>query len=393
MRIQCMSAATLHRNAWLILLCSIPHLQVDAQDQTPRATDPAGVQRAVEKGLFFIEQRSMLWWKNRQCSTCHEGQMLVVSTNVAKTRGVKVDQEKLDFWTDRWLFTDVLALNEKTQKINGIGTPNAPFFLLYRDKERDASEERAGKWATLLKAVFEGQQDDGNWDKNTKDVAQVTPGMALALADLESSKIPFTPSLRDEISERRERTDKWIRSHKVQLPEKTESLAGWVVYEHQRGDKTRAQKLLDELLNRRREDRGWGIKKADPSHQLVTAVVLLALKMSGLPNEHPVVASTQIYLLDKQQDDGRWRELGRHFHPDSNHSAYDVWTTGYAVAALSLTLPQLEPKTERQFIPDPKLAADVAELTRNAAEGFKGRTDRTGAPMQPDERPVPKEKP
>jgi hypothetical protein len=362
---------------------------VRAQLKAPPAPKPEDVQLAVEKGLFFVEHQSMKWWKNRGCATCHEGQMLLVAANVAKARGVPVDQDKLDFWTERWVLVDSLALNDKKKKMNGLGMDTAPYVLLHRDAARDGSAERAGKWAAVLKNAFEAQQDDGRWHNDPKEPHHVTPRMALALADLEKSEMPFTPELRREITDRRKRTEEWIKSREVQRPAKTESLAGWVAYEHRRGDPARAKQLLGELLGRRREDGGWGIKKDDPSHLLVTSVVLMSLKEAGLPDDDPVVAGTRRYLLGKQSADGRWRELGRHFHPEAYHSAYDVWTTGFAVAALSLTMPKLPADAKRLFTPDPKLVKEVEQLTRDAAEGYVGRSDRTGDPTQ-FEKPQPK---
>ena len=368
-----------------ILLVASPPAR--AQPKAP--AEPEEVQRAIETGLFFLEHQSMKWWKTRGCATCHEGQMLLVGANAAKARGVPVDQDKLDFWTERWVIVDALAVNTKRNKLNGLGMDTAPYVFLYRDPARDESAERAKKWADVLKEAFETQKDDGRWHTDLEEPHYVTPRMALALADLEQSKIPFAPEFRREIAERRVRTEEWIKSHEVQRPAKTESLAGWVAYEHRRGDAARAKQLLDELLGRRRDDGGWGIKKGDPSHLLVTAVVLLALKESGLANDDPVVARTQRYLLDKQSEDGRWRELGRHFHPEAYHSAYDAWTTGFAVAALSQTMPKLPPGTKRLFTPDPEIVADVERLTKAAAEGYKGRSDRTGDPTQ-EEKPQPK---
>lgn len=370
------------------LLCAAaPGIRAEAK--TAPAT-PEVVQRAVEKGLFFVEHRSMLWWRNRGCATCHEGQMLVFATNLAGEQGIPVDHDKLDFWTDRWILVDALAINKNTGKPSGLGGFTAPYVLLHRDRSRDASEKRAEQWVAVLRHLFGDQQADGTWGKDA--TSHVTPLMALALAELEASRIPFPPEFRKEIAERRERTEKWIRSHDPQAPEKTESLAAWVMYEHRRGDRARAARLLDELLARRREDGGWGITKADPSHLLVTSVVLYSLKMSGLPNGHPGVSRTARYLLARQSEDGRWRELGRHFHPEAYHSAYDVWTTGFAVAALSLTLPKLGPDAKRRFTPDPKLAAAVDQLRNDAAEGYKGRSDRREDPTEPEEKIVPRTK-
>jgi hypothetical protein len=368
-----------------MLIVAIPAAR--AQPEAP--ANPQEVQRAIETGLFFLEHQSMKWWKNRGCATCHEGQMLLLGANAAKARGVPVDQDKLDFWTERWVIVDALAFNNKRKKLNGLGMDTAPYVFLYRDTARDESAERARKWADMLKDAFETQKDDGRWHTDVKEPHYVTPRMSLALADLEQSKIPFTPEFRREIAERRKQTEEWIESHEVQRPAKTEWLAGWVAYEHRRGGAARAKQLLDELLGRRRDDGGWGIKTGDPSHLLVTAVVLLALKESGLANDDLVVTRAQRLLLDKQSEDGRWRELGRHFHPEAYHSAYDAWTTGFAVAALSQTMPKLTPGTRRLFTPVPQLVADADRLMKAAAKGYKGRTDRTGDPTQ-DEKPQPK---
>src|SRR5262245_49617770 len=103
----------------------------------PTAAGPADVQFAVEKGLFFLEHQSMRWWKSKKCATCHEGQMLLVGANAAKARGVPVDQDKLDFWTERWVLVDALAFNDKRKKLNGLGLDTAPYVYLYRDLARD----------------------------------------------------------------------------------------------------------------------------------------------------------------------------------------------------------------------------------------------------------------
>lgn len=363
----------------LFVLFAAPLVQAEPKAEVV-PTDPAMVQIAVEKGLFFVEHQSMRWWKTKKCATCHEGEILLVAANVAKSKGVPVDQEKLDFWTERWVLVDAVTQYTDGRTI-GMGVLTAPLVLTHRDLSRDESAARAEKWSAILRQSFKVQQPDGQWDP--KSAIDITPRMALALADLESSKMPLPMDLRTEITERRKLTETWIKSREPQRPEKTESLAAWVVYEHQRGDAVRAKQLLDELLGRRREDGGWGIRRGDPSHSLVTAVVLLALKTSGLPNEHPVVASTQRYLLGKQKEDGRWRELGRHFHPDQYHTQYDVWTTGYAVAALSLTLPKLPAGTKPLFTPEPAKITEVEELTKRAAEGYVGEADRSGDPTQP----------
>jgi hypothetical protein len=364
-----------------MLLLSNVSLSEEPKESIRQAlpADPQVVQLAVEKGLFFVEQQSMRWWKSDRCATCHEGGILLVAANVAKAQGVPVDQEKLDFWTDRWVLVDGINRKNKKGEIVGLGMWTAPLMYLHRDAAREESKTRAEMWTTVIRGSAMLQEKDGHWPGSDVDV---TPRMALALASLEQSKIPFPADFRVELAERRVRAEGWIKSHDPKRPEKTESLAAWIAYELERGEPGRAKQLLDELQSRRNADGGWGMQRGDPSHTLVTAVVLFALMTGGVPNDDPLVISLQRYLLDRQNEDGRWRELGRHFHKDQYYPTYDAWTSGYAVAALSLTLPKLPAGTKRLFVPDPALVAELDQIAKSAAEGYVGESDRSGDPTQ-----------
>ena len=136
----------------------------------PIPAKTSDVQMAVEKGLFFVEHQSMRWWKTEKCATCHEGQILLFAANVAKSQGVPVDQEKLDFWTDRWVLVDALV-DYKDGRLNGLGIPTAPFVLLHRDLDRDSSETRAKKCAEILRIAFQSQGTDGSWTPKAAIVA------------------------------------------------------------------------------------------------------------------------------------------------------------------------------------------------------------------------------
>jgi hypothetical protein len=222
------------------------------------AADPAEVQLAVEKGLFYVEQQSMRWWKAERCATCHEGGILLVAANVAKAQGVPVNQEKLDLWTDQWVLLDGVTRKKKNGELAGLGMWTAPLMYLYRDSAREESASRAGLWTNVVRGSLASQGKDGLWPSG--DI-EVTPRMALALESLEKSAIPFPEDFRVELAESRIRAETWIKSHEPQRPEKTESLAAWIAYELERGEPARAKLLLDELRRRRNDDGGWGSSK------------------------------------------------------------------------------------------------------------------------------------
>ena len=46
-------------------------------------------------------------------------------------------------------------------------------------------------------------------------------------------------------------------------------------------------------------------------------------------------------------------------------------------------MPKLDPNAKRLFTPDPKLVAEVEQLTQAAAENYEGQPDRSGDPTQP----------
>src|SRR5262245_35593104 len=178
-----------------------------ARAQPGAAIPPADlveVQLAVEKGLFFVEQQSMRWWKSRKCATCHEGQILLVAANVAKRQGVPVEQAKLDLWTESWVLVDSVTRQSSDGQVVGTGRWSAPLVFVHRDVERDESAPRAEKWAQVLRRSFGSQSAEGEWDGKGVDI---TPRMALALADIEASKMPLPAELRAEITERRARTE------------------------------------------------------------------------------------------------------------------------------------------------------------------------------------------
>lgn len=356
----------------LVLPCVVAFTGIDpilAQVDPGTPAEPSEVQRAVERGLFYVERQSMVWWNDHKCFACHEGSMLLFSHNVAKRQGVPIDQEKLDFWTDRWWFTGAQSkVREKNKKDVG-GALSIAFNLLYRDLDRERSPGDIPAIEEILSTMLEGQLPGGNWTNDPR--LRLDPWIILALASAEKSKLAIDPALRRDVTTTRQRSEEWFVNNRPALPEKNEELAAWVVYDHERGEQAQEKLVLDELLSRQRPDGGWGMTKDSENHLLVTGAALFALKSVGLSNEHRAVAQAQRFLLDRQQADGRWREKGRFFHLDKYYDSTDAWTSGIVAAALSLTL-NLPPGAPRQFTPDATLLEQVARLTATAAEDYTG---------------------
>lgn len=346
---------------------------------TAEATEPpkgAGVDEvrmAVEKGLFFVEQSSMRWWKSKKCSSCHEGPALLFAHNIAKRQGFPVDQTKLDFWTDKWVLVDGLVHDRKDGRKDGGGMLGAPLTLLFRDLDTDQRPDRAETFGKLFQIVGKDWQlDDGRWD--IKVGLDYIPWITLAMESFEESDMPLNDEVRADVRSRLQRTRNWIKAQKPDAPESTEDLATWVIYEHQTGNQARSQALLDELLDRQREDGTWGITAEDDGHLLVTGAALFSLTSIGLTTNHTAVRKTQRLLLDKQTENGSWHEGGRIFDDGSENEdpTYQAWATAVITAALAQSVPKLPADTGRLFQPDPKLVAASDKLAAQAAKGYRG---------------------
>lgn len=347
-----------------------------AQSDAPASV--AEVQTAVEKGLFFVEKTAITWWKKEKCVSCHDGPMLMFSHNIAKRQGFPIDQKKLDFWMDEWILPGGLTHKRKDGRKDAGGMVLAPITMLFRDLERDTDPDRAENLAKLMQVAWKDwQKEDGSWE--TSVGFDYRPWIAMALESYQKSGMPKDDPIHAAIIERGRRTEALLDSIERPVSEITEELAGWLIYEHRRGNEERKRLLLKELLDRRRDDRMWGIKvKSDYGHYLVTGSVLFALTTIGMDTSDPVVRETQRVLLDGQKEGGYWEEGGRIFDDGSDtlNDVFQCGATAVACAALSQTI-KLPAGTKRLFIPDPKEAQAVNAMAAAAATNYDGKSEKS----------------
>src|SRR4051812_31990078 len=58
------------------------------------------VRSAIERSLPAIEASGVDWMESKNCVACHNVSFLLWSHNLAKSRGIKVDETKLVEWTE-----------------------------------------------------------------------------------------------------------------------------------------------------------------------------------------------------------------------------------------------------------------------------------------------------
>src|ERR1051326_5108341 len=61
------------------------------------------VQKAVKRGLQYLQQEAFEWKETRQCAACHHAATMIWTFNEARARGYSVDEQALEEITD-WAF-------------------------------------------------------------------------------------------------------------------------------------------------------------------------------------------------------------------------------------------------------------------------------------------------
>ena len=187
-----------------------------------------------------------------------------------------------------------------------------------------------------MTAIFQSARADGRLDSKDPN-----PWIPVGLAALAGSKVPFEPSVIEDIRATLQRYE----GAPARFPDLTEELAGWVLYENDLGKPDRRDKLVAELLSRQQADGGWGLatlgdwKRDDDLPQDLessdgygTGFVLYVLRRSGMPSSEEPLRRGVEWLKTHQRESGRW--FTRSLHQDSMHY---ITHAGTAMAVMALS--------------------------------------------------------
>jgi hypothetical protein len=85
--------------AALFLVIGLASL-ASAVDSHSDPVSESQIRSAIERSLPSIEASGVAWMKSKNCVSCHNVPFLLWSHNLAKSRGIKVDETKLVEWTE-----------------------------------------------------------------------------------------------------------------------------------------------------------------------------------------------------------------------------------------------------------------------------------------------------
>jgi Squalene-hopene cyclase N-terminal domain len=111
-----------------------------------------------------------------------------------------------------------------------------------------------------------------------------------------------------------------------------------MLIERDLGDKAKASRWRQALIEQQNKDGGWGLVRNDPSHIVVTGQVLYALGIDGVGKDEDVVRRVWTYLLATQGANGSWTAPSR-VVADHRNYVTDNFGTAWATLGLLRTLP------------------------------------------------------
>ncbi len=265
------------------------------------ASEP-NIRAAVRASIPYLQREGVDWIEKRGCVSCHQVPYMLWSLSAASQHGFEVDAKQLHQWQD-WS-TQAVHFVKPAQKEDvdvaktlaaNIDTMAA--LMLAIDGNADET------WrTTFADALIENQQEDASWKacgqlpaqkRSSKETHRVTALWTL-LALTKQAKEPrdFESALAfaDQGAEA-ESTEWWVARLLLAV---------------ELGD-DQADKYRQQLLDRQREDGGWGWLSKETSDALATGMALYAIAATGDGSDDgPSIDRAVAFLTSTQKENGSW---------------------------------------------------------------------------------------
>jgi Squalene-hopene cyclase C-terminal domain len=308
------------------------------------------VREAVEKGLRRVEQGAANYLKNSSCFSCHHQFQAMTILPAASQRGFTIDKKLLP---EQVQFTlDSFRLHSDQIK-KGRGIPGGNTMAAYALTALEhAGHKREDLTDVFLEYVLVRQKADGSWPavmSRPPSEGSTFTNNALILRALKK----WSPPDSKENAEMRKRIEtafkkgrEWLVSNEPKdIEDRAFRLRGLV---HADADAKAIEKERAKLLAAQNEDGSWSQLPSLMGDAYATGLVLVALRSSGVPADHPAYRKGVQFLVKTQKADGSWlvttrsRPVQKFFDngdPHGKSQFISFAATGWAVQALLETMP------------------------------------------------------
>jgi ankyrin repeat protein len=307
---------------------------------------PVAVRAAAQRSVTLMETMAVGAAANGGCASCHSHNMTDLVANLARAKGLQVDEKAA---TDRRALTrgQFFSPLNMLERLDVPGTPDTPLFALGALANAAYTPDRITDG--IVANVIAQQSSKGNWLAPHGSIARppIEDGdisrTALGISALKNYAAPGRAA---DVDERIGRARDWLAAARVTTAEdRNMQLVGlrWAG-----ADNDALRRLAKPILAAQRSDGGWSQRAELGSDAYATGQTLYALAVSAVVSpRQPAYRKGVKYLVATQYADGSWyvRSRAPKFQPYFESGfpyGHDQWisqmATGWAAAALMLAI-------------------------------------------------------
>jgi squalene cyclase len=311
----------------------------------PEEVTPAGIRSAVERALEPVQKSLVVYAERRDCFSCHNQAVPLIALEIARARGLTVDEDAFQAAVTLTL-GDLESALDSYRKGRGQpgGVTRAAYALWALEAGKYPTDEVTGAVAGyLLKADL----DRGHWRTSSRRPPMEASAFTATALALRALRYYGSRSQAGLVDDRARQVRSWLDASRPADTEDRVFRLWGLKYAGAPPEQLRAS--ARDLLASQRADGGWSQTDKLASDAYATGSALVALHQAGgLATDDPAYQRGVSFLLRTQKPDGTWFVASRshpfqpYFEsgfPYGKDQFIAVAASGWAAAALALALP------------------------------------------------------
>jgi len=307
---------------------------------------PDRIRVAVAKALPPLQKGLIVYAEKRDCFSCHNQAVPLVALEIARARGLAIDEEAFEGAMALTLADLESALGQYRK---GRGQPGGVTRAAYALWTLEAAGSPADEvTAAVTEYLLKSDPDRDHWTETSRrPPIEASPFTTTALA-LRALRYYGTRSRTGAVNDRARRARAWLAaSRPVDTEDRVFRLWG---LKYADASPAELEAAARDLLAAQRSDGGWAQTDKLASDAYATGSALVALHQAGrLATDDPAYRRAVAFLMRTQKADGTWFVASRshpfqlYFEsgfPYGKDQFIAVAASGWAAAALALALPE-----------------------------------------------------
>lgn len=336
----------------IILLSNLVCLTVGAADHpspaadTASETSPLAIRAAIRKAIPLLENGARESARQRQCFTCHNQAVPVLTLAEARRRGFRIDEKNFEAQLKH-----TVAHLKRGQKnyVKGRGQGGKVLTAGYALWTLAAAGHKSDETTAAVSTFLLGyQKNASHWSHRGKRPPSSGSDFTATYVALRGLADYGTENQQLQISTRHRAIASWLAAEN---PTDTEDRVFRLLSLHLiNADEAALRHAADALKSDQREDGGWAQMAELSSDAYATGTALTALlRTESSASDDPVVQSGISYLLSSQLPDGSWHVTTRaepfqeYYESGFLHDEdqfISITASGWSTLALLLSLPE-----------------------------------------------------